>query len=68
MKLYEVPRNSRIGLSDGSELNFSRVDGMYSFCTDDDGNVVHLAAWSDVQLLQTNPSASVQNNEQEQPR
>ena len=68
MKLYDVPRNSRIGLPDGSELNFSNVDGMYSFCTDDDGNVVHLAAWSDVQLLQTNPSASVQNNEQEQPR
>ena len=68
MKLYEVPRNSRIGLSDGSELNFSHVDGMYSFCTDDDGNVVHLAAWSDVQLLRTKPNASVQNSEQEQPR
>lgn len=68
MKLYEVPRNSRIGLSDGSELNFSHVDGMYSFCTDDGGSVLHLAAWSDVQLLQTKPNAFVQNNEQEQPR
>lgn len=68
MKLYDVPRNSRIGLPDGGELNFSHVDGMYSFCTDDDGKVVHLAAWSDVQLLQTKPNASVQNSEQEQPR
>lgn len=65
MKLYEVPRNSRIGLSDGSELNFSHVDGMYSFCTDDDGKVVHLAAWSDVQLLRTTTAPFVQNSEQE---
>ena len=68
MKLYDVPRNSRIGLPDGGELNFSHIDGMYSYCTDDDGKVVHLAAWSDVQLLRTKLDAPVHNSEQEQPR
>ena len=57
MKLYDVPRNSRISMPDGVELNFHHIDGMYSLCTDDDGNVMHLAAWSDVEVVQ-----------QEQPR
>ncbi len=52
MKLYDVPRNSRIRLSNGVELNFHHVDGMYSLCTDDDGNVIHLAAWTEVEIVQ----------------
>ena len=51
MKLYNVPRNSRIQLSDGTELNFHRVDGMYSYCTTDDNKPVHLAAWSEVLVV-----------------
>lgn len=54
IKLYEVPRNSRIVIGDGKELNFSHVDGMYSYCTDDEGNVVHLAAWTEVQVKEKN--------------
>jgi hypothetical protein len=54
MKLYEVPRNSRIVTEGGKELNFSHVDGMYSYCTDDDGNVVHLAAWAEVEVKEKN--------------
>jgi hypothetical protein len=50
MKLFEVPKNTRIVLSDGTELNFDHIDGMYSYCTDDDGKVVHLAAWTDVEI------------------
>ena len=50
MKLFEVPRNSRIVTEDGREYNFARIDGMYSICTDDEGNVTHLAAWTEVQL------------------
>ena len=50
MKLYDVPRNTRIVLEDETELNFSHIDGMYSFCTDDAGNVVHLAAWTEVSI------------------
>jgi len=52
MKLYTVPRNSRIRLSSGFELNFAHVDGMYSFCTDDDGNVIHLAADAEVEVIE----------------
>ncbi|MEY4720064.1 MAG: hypothetical protein RL563_2682 [Pseudomonadota bacterium] len=54
MKLYDVPRNTRIVVKDedGDELklNFSHIDGMYSYCTDDAGNVVHLAAWTEVEI------------------
>lgn len=54
MKLYDVPRNTRIVIKDedGTELrlNFGHVDGMYSYCTDDEGNVVHLAAWTEVEI------------------
>jgi hypothetical protein len=55
MKLYDVPRNTRIVIKDeddGTEwrLNFSHIDGAYSYCTDDEGNVVHLAAWTEVEI------------------
>jgi hypothetical protein len=48
MKLYEVPRNSRIVLPNGVELNFKHLDGAYSYCTDDEGNVIHISAGSEV--------------------
>ena len=53
-KLYEVPRNSRIRFTDEgetTELNFSHIDGMYSYNTDDKGNVWHLAAWTEVEVV-----------------
>ena len=49
MKLYEVPRNTRIVVS-GEELNFHHIDGMYSYCTDDDNNVIHLSALTEVTI------------------
>tara|TARA_B100000497_G_C7370170_1_gene238578 strand:+ start:248 stop:448 length:201 start_codon:yes stop_codon:yes gene_type:complete len=66
MKLYSVPRNSRIKLVgdiktpaspmvEGEEiLNFSHVDGMYSYCTRDNGEVVHLAASTEVEVINKN--------------
>ena len=51
MKLYEVPRNSRIKMGE-IELNFKHVDGMYSYCTDDDGNVIHPASWTEVEVIE----------------
>jgi hypothetical protein len=51
MKLYEVPRRSRVKTEDGYEFNFDHIDGMYSYCTDDDGNVVHLMAWTEVEIV-----------------
>ena len=64
MKLYDVPRNSRIKvvvsdkvppgapqINEGEELNFRSVDGMYSYCTRDNGEVIHLLAWTEVEYL-----------------
>ena len=51
MKLYEVPRYSRIRLTDGTELNFDHIDKMYSYCRDDNGNAHHIAAWVDVEIV-----------------
>jgi len=50
VKLYDVPRNSTIVLKDGLELNFHHLDGMYSVCTDDEGNVYHIAATEEVEV------------------
>jgi len=64
MRLYEVPRNSRIRVNSnkdhppahrnfaaGEELTFSHIDGMYSLCYDKDGHPVHLSAMADVEVL-----------------
>jgi hypothetical protein len=51
MKLFEVPKYSTIRLPDGTELDFHHVDGMYSYCTDKDGRVHHIAAWADVEIV-----------------
>jgi len=65
MELYKVPKNSKIKIIDkdvknppaslpqkaGDVLNFSHIDGMYSYCTDKDDNVVHIAAWTDVEVV-----------------
>ena len=39
-------------IESGEELNFRSIDGMYSYCTRDNGEVVHLAAWTDVEVVQ----------------
>lgn len=62
MKLYNVPRNTLIRVYDENEdgslnkksfvdLQFHHVDGMYSYCKDKDGNVVHLPAWTEVWIV-----------------
>ena len=62
MELYKVPKNTDIivknvpnrekGTIEDWRLHFHHVDGMYSYCTDPEHNdeVVHLAAWTDVEL------------------
>ncbi len=53
MKLYEIPEESKIKVtvSDGSGENareemitFHHLDGMYSYCTTENGEAVHLSA------------------------
>tara|TARA_B100000287_G_scaffold324106_1_gene308188 strand:- start:630 stop:833 length:204 start_codon:yes stop_codon:yes gene_type:complete len=65
MKLYEVPRNSKIRIIDedvmspwgaksvntGDVLDFHNIDGMYSLSYDEDKNPVHIATWTEVEVL-----------------
>lgn len=58
MKLYDVPRYSRVkvkGLEIDNkpvgEFNFFYTDGMYSVCEDDNRKVFHLAADTEVELV-----------------
>lgn len=34
-----------------AEYWFGHIDGMYSFCKDPEGNVVHFAAWTKVRKV-----------------
>lgn len=65
MKLYEVPRNTMVRvvreditppaaplLPNGTVVKFHNVDGMYSYCTDQAGDPVHLAAWAEVEIVE----------------
>lgn len=64
MKLYEVPRNTKIkviksegvppggiNISDGEIIDFKHLDGMYSYCKNDRGEIVHLPAWTEVEQV-----------------
>ena len=59
MKLYNVPNNTvvRVVALEGAPevvgqiYKLHNIDGMYSYCHDKDGNVVHLAAWTDVEIV-----------------
>lgn len=63
MKLYECPSNVKIRVmddegdiiknKDGEDLilDFRHVDGMYSLCYDKTGHPVHIASWTDVEVM-----------------
>jgi hypothetical protein len=52
-KLYEVPRNSFVKTDEGKgrTFHFHHIDGAYSLCRDVDGNIVHLSASTEVQVV-----------------
>lgn len=54
MKLYDLPANTNFILRDeeGHEMRLKLhcIDGMYSHCTDSDGNKIFVAAWVDVEI------------------
>jgi hypothetical protein len=57
MKLYDVPRNTMIYLSSDESkqpYKFCHIDGMYSYCKNEAGDVVHFAAWADVIIVGDN--------------
>ena len=54
MKLYECPRKSYIKIDHDSSQTiylFDHLDGMYSYCIDKYGNIIHLAAYIDVTVV-----------------
>lgn len=54
LKLYEVKRDTRVRVMEDDfdlEVHYHHLDGAYSYCTTDDGEVVHLAAWTKVEVL-----------------
>ena len=65
MKLYDLQPHLKIRIIDedvknpvaslkqntGDVLDFVHVDGMYSLCYDKDRNPVHIAAWTEVEVL-----------------
>ena len=64
MELHEVPNNTRIRVieplapppggraPEAEEYFFHHIDGMYSVCVDDEGNLVHLRAWTEVEIVE----------------
>lgn len=52
MKLYNVPNHSYVRpLGTEHVVKFHHIDGMYSYCKDMEGNIVHLKAWTDVEVV-----------------
>ena len=49
MKLYNLPRDTWFIL-EGHRLLFKRLDGMYSICLTEDGELVHILAGADVEV------------------
>jgi hypothetical protein len=50
VKLYEVPRYSRIKVA-GTELNFHHIDGIYSYCVNDHGKLFSIEANTEVEFI-----------------
>ena len=46
--LFELQRNTKFML-DGEKYTLERIDGMYSRCFDSNGNLLHIAAFTDVE-------------------
>ena len=51
--LYQIPKGSKIKVFDNEKkkdviITFHREDGMYSVCTDEDGQIAHLSAMAPV--------------------
>lgn len=49
VKLYELPRNSPFILY-GNKYTLGSIDGMYSYCTDSLGRVIHILAYQEVEI------------------
>lgn len=64
MKLYDLDRGDWFilkedtkappdigGYGKGMKMRLGNIDGMYSYCTTEGGNVVHPVAWAEVEKV-----------------
>jgi hypothetical protein len=54
MKLYDVPRETFIRILDDVNqevIFFDHLDGMYSFCKNAQGEIVHIFAGAEVEIV-----------------
>ena len=64
MKLYDVPNNTKVRvlaeikvppaappINKGDVIDFGHIDGMYSYCHNSEGELVHLVAWAEVEIV-----------------
>ena len=64
MKLHKVPNGTWVRViepdkvppgapvpSMNEHIFFDHIDGMYSYCKREDGTVIHLVAWQEVEVL-----------------
>lgn len=75
MKLYDVPRRSWVRVKESNpnhppgsklirkneELFFDHIDGMYSYCKDINGELVHIGAWTEVEVIKPPPLAPIED-------
>ncbi len=67
MKLYEVKSPCKIRIKEidsvppahrelhqGEIVNFKHLDGMYSLCYTEQGEMIHPAAWTEVEIVVDN--------------
>jgi len=52
MYLYQCPRNTWVKTEDGFTFFFCHVDGMYSLCRDEEDNVFHPSASTEVEFAE----------------
>jgi hypothetical protein len=69
MKLYDLPRESYFTLIGDTQIppearrpnldktyKLGNIDGMYSYCSDNEGNIYHFVAWAEIEKVTDNDS------------
>ena len=54
MILYDVPRHNHVKILDSEDdevYYFDHIDGMYSYCLNSKKEIVHLAAFTEVEIV-----------------
>lgn len=46
------PSHKDVPSFSGGELLFHHLDGMYSLCIDEHGDTVHIAGWTEVEIVE----------------